>query len=221
MDNLRQDLRFAFRQLWKRPVFSVIALAMLALGIGANTAIFSVVHTVLLRPLPFAEPDQIVRIWESRLEQGWERASVAPGNFWDFREMNRTFEDLGAYRFSSANLTGMDHPEQLSSGGGDRGVLRGGSGCSAGVWGGPSFPGRIRQGENRIALLGNQFWHSQFGGDPSVLDTRLTLDGESYHGGGGPSPRQALAGLCRRLRAHGPGCARRSEPASSWPSSVG
>ncbi len=180
MDNLRQDLRFAFRQLWKRPVFSIIALAMLALGIGANTAIFSVVHTVLLRPLPFQEPDRIVRIWESRLDQGWERASVAPGNFWDFREMNRTFEDLGAYRFSSANLTGLEHPEQLSMG-------RVTSGFFGEILGVRPVLGRTflpeegeTRGEDRIALLGNEFWHNRFGGDPDILDTRLTLDGEGY-----------------------------------------
>jgi len=180
MDNLRQDLRFAIRQLWKRPVFSSIALAMLALGIGANTAIFSVVYTVLLKPLPFHEPDQIVRIWESRLEQGWERSSVAPGNFWDLREMNRTFVDVGAYRFSSANLTGIDHPEQLALGR----VTAGFFGQILGVrpvLGRTFLPGEDEAGrENRIALLGNEFWHNRFGGDPSVLDTRLTLDGESY-----------------------------------------
>lgn len=180
MDDLRQDLRFALRQLWKRPVFSAISLAMLALGIGANTAIFSVVYTILLKPLPFSEPERIVRIWESRLDQGWERASVAPGNFWDFKDLNHTFEDVGAYRFSSANLTGVDYPEQLS-----QGIVT------------PGFFGRILgvrpvvgrtflpeegdpSGESRVVLLGNEFWHSRFGGDPSVLSSQLTLDGESF-----------------------------------------
>jgi len=180
MDNLRQDLRFALRQLWKRPVFSAIALGMLALGIGANTAIFSVVYAVLLKPLPFNNPDQIVRIWESRIEQGWERASVAPGNFWDLREMNRAFEDLGAYRFSSANLTGIDHPEQLDVGR----VTSGFFGHVLGVrpvLGRTFLPGDDQPGEeNRVALLGNQFWHGRFGGDPSVLESSLTLDGESF-----------------------------------------
>ncbi len=180
MDNLRQDLRFAFRQLWKRPVFSGIALAMLALGIGANTAIFSVVHNVLLRPLPFHEPDRIVRIWESRLEQGWERASVAPGNFWDFRDMNRSFVDLGAYRFSAANLTGGEHPEQLSQGRVTSGFFGEVLGVRA-VIGRTFLPGEDEgQGEGNVVVLGNEFWHSHFGGDPSVLNTQMTLDGESY-----------------------------------------
>jgi hypothetical protein len=180
MDNLRQDLRFTLRQLWKRPVFSVLALAMLALGIGANTAIFSVVYTVLLKPLPFQEPDRLVRIWESRLEQGWERASVAPGNFWDFREMNRTFEGLGAYRFSSANLTGIDRAERLSVGRVSSGFFGQVLGVRP-VVGRTFLPGEDEPGnENRIALLSNEFWHSRFGGDPSVLQNTLTLDEENY-----------------------------------------
>jgi len=180
MDNLRQDLRFAFRQLFMRPVFSVIALGMLALGIGANTAIFSVVYTVLLKPLPFNEPDRIVRIWESRVEQGWDRASVAPGNFWDLREMNRSFEDLGAYRFSSANLTGIDHPERLNMGRVSSGFFGHVLGVRP-VVGRTFLPGEDQPGEeNRVALLGNQFWHNRFGGDPSVLESTLTLDGESF-----------------------------------------
>jgi len=180
MDHLRQDLRFAFRQLWKRPVFSGIALAMLALGIGANTAIFSVVYAVLLKPLPFQEPDRLVRIWESRLEQGWERSSVAPGNFPDLREMNRTFDELGAYRWSSANLTRADFPERI-------GVGRVSAGFCGRVLGVRPVLGRTfvegddePENENRIALLSNDFWHSHFGADSGVLATSLTLDGESF-----------------------------------------
>ncbi len=180
MDNLRQDLRFALRQLWKHPVFSGIALGMLALGIGANTAIFSVVYTVLLKPLPFPEPDRLVRIWESRVEQGWDRASVAPANFWDFREMNRTFVDLGAYRFGSANLTGMEQAERLSLGR----VSAGFFGQVLGVrpsLGRTFLPGEDQAGgQAQVALLGHDFWVNRFGGDPSVLDRQLTLDGDSY-----------------------------------------
>jgi predicted permease len=180
MDNLRQDLRFAFRQLWKRPVFSVIALTMLALGIGANTAIFSVVYTVLLKPLPFPDSDRIVRIWESRLEQGWERSSVAPANYWDFREQNRTFEDLGAYRWSSANLTGTEFPERLNVGRVSAGFFGQVLGVRP-VMGRTFLPGEDDPGnENRIALLGNQFWQNRFGGSRSVLEDQIVLDGESF-----------------------------------------
>ena len=180
MDEFRQDLRYGLRQLWKRPGFSIIALTMLALGIGANTAIFSVVQTVLLRPLPFPQSQELLQLWESRLEQGWTRASFAPANFWDVRDMNRTFLDVGAYRWTQANLTGPEHPERLRAG------L-----VTAGFFGtilnvdpvlGRTFlpeegePG----GENRVALLSHDFWEGHFGGDPSVLGTTLTLDGEVY-----------------------------------------
>ena len=179
MDNLRQDLRFAFRQLWKRPGFSLIALAMLALGIGANTAIFSVVYSVLLKPLPFPEPDRLVRIWESRLEQGWERASVAPGNFWDFQEMNRSFEALGAHRSREVNLTGFDYPEVLSAGFVSVGffgeVLK-----VQPVLGRTFLPEEgLPEGDNRVVVLGYRFWQNRFGGDPGILDRQLTLDGMS------------------------------------------
>ncbi len=179
MDNLRQDVRLAFRQLWRRPLFSAIALAMLALGIGANTAIFSVVYTVLLRPLPFPDADRIVQIWESRVEQGWDRTSVAPANFWDLREMSRAFEDLGAYRFSSANLTGLDYPERLNVGR----VTSGFFGRVLGVrpaLGRTFLPGEDQpEADTRIALLSSLFWQRRFGADPSVVGTHLTLDGES------------------------------------------
>ena len=82
---------------------------MLALGIGGNTGIFSVVYTVLLRPLPFSEPEELVQVWETRLDRGRNQASVTPANFWNLRDMNEAFEELGAYRFSSANLTGFEY----------------------------------------------------------------------------------------------------------------
>jgi len=180
MDGLRQDLRYSLRQLWKRPVFSLVALAMLAMGIGANTAIFSVVYAVLLRPLPFEEPDRIVQVWESRVEQGWDRASMAPGNFWDFREMNRAFDELGAYRTVPKNLTGGDTPQRLRMGQ----VTSGFFGRVLGVrpvLGRTFLPGEDQpEADSRIVLLGHDFWQARFGGDPDVLGTRLTLDGEGF-----------------------------------------
>ena len=116
MHSLLQDIRFALRMLRKNPGFTVVALLTLALGIGANTAIFSVVYSVLLRPLPFGEPDRIVRIFETRLDRGWTRASFTHANFWDVKEMNRTFDDIGAFQFGSMNLTGLGHPERLGAG---------------------------------------------------------------------------------------------------------
>jgi putative ABC transport system permease protein len=180
MDGLKQDLQFGLRQLWKRPGFSVIALAMLAIGIGANTAIFSVVQSILLQPLPFHEPDRILQLWESRLDQGRERTSFAPANFWDMRDMAQAFEDLGAYRWSQANLTGLDHPERLRAGRVTAGFFGEVLGVRP-VLGRTILPGEDEPGgENRVVLLSNDFWLQRFGGDPDILGTTLTLDDEPF-----------------------------------------
>lgn len=180
MDSLRQDLRFAFRQLRKRPGFSALALAMLALGIGANTAIFSVVQGVLFRPLPFPEADRLVQVWESRLDRGWDRASVAPGNFWSFEEGNHTFEALGAYRFTSANLTGIDYPRRLRMGRVSAGFFGRVLGVHP-VLGRTFLPEEGEPGADpAVVLLSNRFWISELGGASSVLGTSLNLDGRSF-----------------------------------------
>ena len=103
--DFKQDLAFAARQLAKNPGFALIAALTLALGIGATTAIFSVVHAVLLRPLPFPEPDRVVQLWDA-----WRGVpgDVAPGNFESWRRESRSFERLAAAQYSSFNLTGDD-----------------------------------------------------------------------------------------------------------------
>src|SRR5437867_4853563 len=104
------DLKFAFRQLLKNPGFTPVAVLTLALGIGANTAIFSVVNGVLLRPLPFRDPDRLVRIWES---QGERNGNVTAPDFLDWQRRQRVFESLGAFTSVTLNLTGADQPERL------------------------------------------------------------------------------------------------------------
>ncbi|MFC1628409.1 ABC transporter permease [Gemmatimonadota bacterium] len=179
MHDLFQDIRFALRTLRKRPDFTAVALITLALGIGANSAIFSVVQTVLLEPLPFEEPDRLVQIWESRLDRGWDRASVAPGNFWDLRDMNRTFEDLGVFSGASMNLTGSEFPERISAGRVSAGffsILGVAPVLGRTLLIGEDDPGQ----DNQVALLGNSFWQSHYGGDGGVLNQTLMLDGRSY-----------------------------------------
>ncbi len=179
MHDLLQDLRFALRTLRKRPDFTAVALITLALGIGANSAIFSVVHTVLLQPLPFEEPDHLVQIWESRLDRGWERASVAPGNFWDFKDMNRSFEDLGVFAGQSMNLTGGEFPERITAGRVSAGffsILGVQPVLGRTLIAGEDDPGR----NNQVAMLGYSFWQSQFGGDTGVLNESLMVDGRSF-----------------------------------------
>lgn len=177
--DLIQDLHYALRTLRKRPDFTAVALITLALGIGANSAIFSVVHAVLLRPLPFDEPDRLVQIWESRIDRGWERASVAPANYWDLRNMNRAFEDLGVYSGTSMNMTGGRFPQRISAGrisAGFFSILRVQPVLGRTFVTGEDDPSQ----DNQVALLANNFWQTQFGGDTSVLNESLMLDGRSY-----------------------------------------
>jgi MacB-like protein len=118
MDTLLKDLRYGIRGMLKRPGFTLVALIALALGIGANTAIFSLVNAVLVQPLPFAEPDRLVWMW-GNIRQGGNRASVSPLDFLDYRQQNTTFEHFAA-SFSvpaHAILTGNGEPERLTAGG--------------------------------------------------------------------------------------------------------
>src|SRR6266478_5946259 len=112
------DLKFAFRQLLKNPGFTAVAVLTLALGIGANTAIFSLINAVLIRPLPFRDPDRLVWTW-GNIRNGGNRASVSPLDFLDYRQRNQTFEEFAAMISVplSANLTGGGEPERLSAAG--------------------------------------------------------------------------------------------------------
>src|SRR5215212_6063661 len=109
--DLLADLRYALRLLRKTPLFTIAAIGTLALGIGANTTIFSLVQTVLLRPLPYQDPDQVVMVWEDNTPAGFPRNTPAPVNFNDWRRTNRSFTDMAATRFAGANLTGDGPPE--------------------------------------------------------------------------------------------------------------
>jgi len=179
MSILLQDVRYAARALARRPSFTAVAVLTLALGIGANTAIYSVLQAVLFDPLPFREPDRLVRIWESRPDRGWNRASFTRANFWDMKARNRTFEGLGAFRGASMTLGGFDYPEQVSAGFVSAGFFR--------ILGVTPVAGRTfaesesePDGDNRVALLGHQLWRARFGGDPTLVGRAITLDGEPY-----------------------------------------
>ncbi|HEX9760062.1 MAG TPA: ABC transporter permease, partial [Candidatus Acidoferrales bacterium] len=108
-DNLMQDLRYALRMLAKHPGFTLVAILTLALGIGANTAMFSVVNGVLLHPLPMQEPERLVMLWEWNTPQGWQ-GTVSPANFRDWREQNKVYEGLAAYTRGSFNLVAGETP---------------------------------------------------------------------------------------------------------------
>lgn len=179
MGSIVQDIRYAFRALRKRPGFTAVALVTLALGIGANTAIFSVIQSVLLAPLPFEGPDRLVQVWESRVERGWTHAGMNPANFWDFREQNGSFEDLGALFYTSLNLTGIGYPERVNAGlisAGFFRILR-----VQPALGRTFLPGEDEPGaSNMVVLLSNEYWQTRFAADSAIIGSSLTFDGQSY-----------------------------------------
>ena len=176
---LIQDLRFAVRSLIKTPGFTAIAVFTLALGIGANTTIFSVVQSVLLRPLPYDEPDRIVEIWETHPDRGWNSMSFSHPNFWDLWDQNESFEEIAAMNGAAMNLTGFEYPERLAARRTSAGffrVLRVNPIIGRGFLPGEDQPG----GDNQVALLGNGFWMRRFGGDSGVVGQTITLDDTPY-----------------------------------------
>jgi putative ABC transport system permease protein len=176
MGYLWQDLQYGFRVLRKSPGFSLIAVLALALGIGANSAIFSFVNGILLRPLPFEDPDRLLIIRErSRVLEGM---SVAYPNFLDWRDQNQSFEQIAAVRNAGYNLTYESNAERVQA-----------AQVSAGLWPalgarpalGRAFSGdEDRVGGNRVVVLSHALWQRLFAGDPAVLDRNLTLNGQPF-----------------------------------------
>ncbi|OLE15006.1 MAG: hypothetical protein AUI36_38415, partial [Cyanobacteria bacterium 13_1_40CM_2_61_4] len=171
-------MRYGLRSLLKRPGFTAVALIALALGIGANTAIFSLVNAVLLRPLPFAEPDRLVWMW-GNIRNSSSRASVSPLDFLDYRKQNTTFEQFAA-SFGiplALNLTGNGEPERLSAA-----AVTGNYFQALGVK--PAL-GRTflleneSPGRDQVAVLSYGLWQKRFGGDPAIVNKTVTLDGKT------------------------------------------
>src|SRR5262245_43118661 len=113
MNLLLQDLRYGARMLIRNPAFTLITVIVIALGIGANTAIFSVANTVLLRPLPFQNSDELMMVWETAPKLGFPHNDVAPANFIDWRDQNEVFEQIAAFGGHSVSLTGRGEPERI------------------------------------------------------------------------------------------------------------
>ena len=176
MNGLIQDMRYALRQLRKSPGFTLIAVLTLALGIGANTAIFSVVEGVLLRPLPYRDSGQLARIWSTSNRTSSDVSSYP--DFKDWADQNHSFQQMAAYRGQSFNLSGGDHPERI------RGLM-----ITSKFFElldvkpmlGRSFSRDEHElGRNHVVLLSSALWQSHFGGDPGVLGRSVKLDDGSY-----------------------------------------
>jgi len=179
MTTIIADLRYGARGLSRNAAFTAIAVFTLALGIGANAAIFSVVRTVLLRPLPFPEPERLVQVWESRRDRGWDQSSFTHANFWDATDMNRSFSAMGAMTWGSITLAGRDNPERLSVAYVTTGFLRA-LGVTP-VAGRVFADGEDRVGsDSRITVLSHGVWTRQFGSDRSIVGRAIALGGQDY-----------------------------------------
>ncbi len=176
MQTLIQVLRYALRMLRKHPGFTLIAVLTLALGIGANTAIFSLLDGVLLRPLPYQEPERLALIWEDATKIGFPRDTPAPANYADWKAQNQTFEDMAALDFRGFNLTGDGEPEKLNAFGVTSNFFP-----LLGVkpaLGRNFLPAEDQPGANKVAIISHRLWQNRFGGDREILNREILLNDE-------------------------------------------
>jgi predicted permease len=175
---MMKDIRYSIRVLLKNPSFTVTALLTLALGIGVNTAIFSVVDSVLLRSLPMKDGDRVVSVWEHNLRAGVDRNEMAPANYFDLRNQNQVFEGVGAFGDMSMNLTGAGDPEQL-----DARIVTANVFPLLGVkpaLGRTFSPEEDQPGLDRVVVLSDALWRRRFNADPAIVNRNITLNAESY-----------------------------------------
>ena len=172
------DLRYAIRLQRKNPGFTIVAVIALALGIGANTAIFSVVNTVLLQPLPYKDPERLVMVWEEATKSGYPQDTPTAANYRDWRDQNQSFEGMAAVDETSFNLTGSGDPERLEG--------RRVSTSLFPLLGVEPQLGRFfaaaedQPGSERVVLLSYSLWQRRFGGDTGIVGKTLTLNGAGY-----------------------------------------
>lgn len=175
MDTLSKDVRYGVRSLLKRPAFTVVAIITLALGIGANTAIFSTVNALLLKPLPFPDQDRIVAVWEKMPSRGVERNECSVANYLDWKAQNKSFEQLGIYSWWSTNLTAGDTPERVQGFQVTANFLD--------IVGVKPMLGRNfvadenQPGKDSVAILTYSLWQRRFGSDPNIVNKTVSTNG--------------------------------------------
>jgi predicted permease len=181
MNGLLQDFRYALRQFRKSPGFAAVAVITLALGIGFNTAIFSVVNAVLLRPLAFADASRLVRIWHVPPEKsfpGMTTFPVSAANYLDWERQTQVFDHMAIYSYHGFTVTGGDKPEQLSAGAVSSGFF-----ATLGVQpllGRVLSPEEDQPGRSHVVVLSYRLWQEHFGGNPDIVGHDINLDGQPY-----------------------------------------
>jgi putative ABC transport system permease protein len=174
MDTFLNDVRYAIRNLLKRPGFTLIAVITLGLGIGANSTIFSAVNALLIRPLPFPELERVVAIWDKMPSRGVEHNEVTMANYLDWRAQSQSFDHLALYRWWSTNLTGVDPPERI------QGFLVTGNFFDAvgarPIMGRGFYEEENQPGKDAVAVITHSLWQRRFGGDPNIINKTLSLN---------------------------------------------
>lgn len=180
IEDLIRDLRFATRQIFRNPGFATVAIFTLALGIGANTAIFSLVNAIILRPLPYPAPDELVGLgqWRNQQGEGYVQTGVSAPNITDIAQEKKIFQQVGYYRFAGFNITESNHPEGID-------------GIKASLDLLPMFgvqplmgrffaSGEMLPGHDQVAIIGHNLWQTRYGADPSILGKTIDLDQRRY-----------------------------------------
>ncbi|MFL6506218.1 MAG: ABC transporter permease, partial [Candidatus Udaeobacter sp.] len=173
-----KDIRFTLRQLMKQPGFTIVAVVTVALAIGATTAVLSLVNGLLIRPLPYRDPQRLVVLLQHFKTQNLERIPVSPAEFVDYNTRARSFEKLGAFGYTSFNLAGEDRPERISGATVTAGVLP--------LLGVSPAKGRLFQpeectlGRDDVVIISARLWQRRFNSDPQIIGTKLLLNGKSF-----------------------------------------
>jgi putative ABC transport system permease protein len=177
MSSFLSDLRYALRLLRQAPGFTFVAICALALGIGANSAIFSTLSAVILRPLPYDDPDRVMMVFEDASSIGFARNTPAPANFFDWREQNHVFTDMAAVRGRSRNLTGDGAAEQLAGFAATPNFF-----SVLGVWPiiGRTFSEIEDRDDAHVVLISYSLWQRRYAGSPEIINRNILLDGANY-----------------------------------------
>ena len=176
---MKKDIQYALRQLLKHPAFSIIAILALALGIGANTAIFSVVNAVLLRPLPYPAPEQLVWIWGTNPLNDIPKENASYPDYADWRAQAQSFQFMGGFAQTAPILTGSEGEPERLPGGYSMGDFFNALGIEP-VLGRKFLPEENETGKNRVVILSHALWQRRFGGDPRIVGQQITISGNPH-----------------------------------------
>jgi len=177
MDALATELRQSLRGLRRNLSLTILAILMLALGLGAATTVFSVFYAALVQPLPFRDTAHLVELWETRLSRGISQAGFSEANFWDVRTRNRSLAEVAAYHYDEANLTGSGEPEKVTLIGVSSGFFHT-LGLTPVLGRSFDYADDRRRLDDPVAMLGNRFWKNRFLADRQIVGKTLRLNGK-------------------------------------------